>query len=174
MIFKIISNYAWRPTLLFNDLGWQYGTKTSTSVTVCWQADFRPTHLSLWKTVWIRYWSQGSTQHRKNPASKTEPKFHITFSCALHTLKNFSLPLLKGSPNGGSLGALPKGTELGHPLTWCLFSSLVYETENRWCYTHDKTKSSTGAISWTYHYVQSFLNCQAKYQSCKGNTDLWL
>lgn len=66
----------------------------------------------------------------ENAASKTKPKPHVTFSYTLHTLKNFSLPLLKGSHNGGNLGALPKETELGHPLTWCLFS-LIYETENR-------------------------------------------
>lgn len=63
----------------------------------------------------------------------------MQLSYILYALKNFSLPLLKGSPNGGSLGALSKGTELGHPLTCCLVSSLGYETENRGCYTHDKT-----------------------------------
>lgn len=100
------------------------------SVNVYLQTDFRLTHLPLSKQSRLVS-GQKATLGVEKKTAKTKPKPHVTFSYTLYTLKNFSLPLLKGSHKGGSLGALPKGTELGHPLTWCLFSSLVYETENR-------------------------------------------
>lgn len=74
----------------------------------------------------------GTRQHLV--LKRAEQKKPTQLSYALYTAENFSLPLLKGSPNAESLGALPKGTELEHPLTCCLVSSLVYETENRGCY----------------------------------------
>jgi len=89
----------------------------------------------------------GTRQHLVLKKEKVEQKTTIQLSYALYTAENFSLPRLTGRRNAERLGALPKGTELEHPLTCCLVSSLVYETENRGCYTHDKTKLSTGTRS---------------------------